>query len=441
MKSLKLNTLPRIALGLLLCLPAGRVRAAAGTPTQELMDYGFKSFGNGDYEDAVNDFEQVLTREPDNVEAKLALEKAKEELGRQKKNNKKKEDSAVKNSFAQAEEAEKTGDVGATIDSLWSILESDPQNKKAKKSLDKIRAQYEDKLNNQSQGTSDWNFDQGLLAYLDKDWSRAFDYFQEARRLQPTNEAATDTGQRAQTRLLSMIRQEQMGFYRESAKAFYNQGLVKEALSSWQKVLEINPQDEEARLGIAQSEEAIARLENKTRSDEVITMIEEALTLYADRKWEESLHEWQKIESRYPTVESAKEYITKIEAKLASLAKERESETVENKNSWRSSKKQTAVAFVPPSLTSTEGNFPEAIKNMETILRRDPSNIKVAQDMEKAKSRQQELADKYYKDGLIAYSQGKVSEAIRQWQIVLRIDPEHAKARQAVIKAQAESGT
>jgi tetratricopeptide (TPR) repeat protein len=141
-----------------------------------------------------------------------------------------------------------------------------------------------------------------------------------------------------------------------------------------------------------------------------------------------------------PTIESAPEYIAKINAKLSSIAKENSREAPGPSDSWRAPKKAPAAALVT-SLTPTEDNFPEAIKNMEEILRRDPSNIKVAQVLEKAKARQQELADKYYKDGLIAYSQGKVAAALRQWEIVLRIDPKHAKAHQAIVKAQAESGT
>jgi len=238
-----------------------------------------------------------------------------------------------------------------------------------------------------------------------------------------------------------MIQEEQVGFYRESAKAFYDQGLYQQALTSWQKVMEIKPEDTEARTGVKQSEEALARLENKVRSDEVIELIERALSLYAGRKWEDSLRVWQKILKKDPSVESAKEYITKIQSKLGELAKASVHESKSGGSSWRTPKKSTASFRIPSSLTSTEENFPEAIRNMEAILRRDPTNIKVAQGLEKAKSRQKELADKYYKDGLIAYSQGKLPEAIRHWQIVLRIDPDHAKARQAILKAQAESGT
>ena len=417
--------------------------ASAGTEmsTQELMDSGFKSCGNGEYQAAINYFEQVLSREPDNMEAKLALEKSQGELEEQKKSQTKKVETVATKDMSRAVMNEKNGDIIGMIDQIWNVLDADPKNKKANKSLEKMKSTYEDKLSNDNQGTAEWNFDEGVLAYMDKDWSRSFDFFQESRRLKPDDEATQDAGEHAQTRLLTMIHDEQTGFYRESAKALYDQGQYKDALVSWKRVAEANPNDVEAQQGITQSQEALARLETRQKSDQVIGMIEEALSLYADRKWQESLREWKKIRQVDPTVESAKEYITKINAQLASIARERAAEKAPvTDDSWRTAKKPVAaVTPTPTTLSSTEGNFPEAIKNMEAILRRDPNNLKVAQDLEKAKSRQQELAEKYYKDGLIAYSEGKVGEAIRQWQVVLRIDPEHAKARQAIVKAQAEA--
>jgi len=438
-----MKPMKKIVLFLALCLVALPAWADPETSTQELMDSGFKSCGNGEYQNAINYFEQVLTREPDNMEAKLALDKVRDELKEQTKDQKKKVETVTTKDMNMAQSAVKYGEIAGMIDNVWNMLDADPKNKKALKSLDDMRSDYENKLGNSARGTAEWNLDAGILAYLDKDWSRAFDYFQEARRLQPDNETAIDAGERAQGRLLGMIRDEQTGFYRESAKALYDQGQYKDALASWKKVADADPNDTEAKQGITQSEEALVRLETKERSNDIINMIEEALNLYADRKWQESLKEWKKIEKTDPTVESAKEYIAKINAQLASIAQEKASEkaTVTD-DSWRAPKKTAAPAVIATakSLTSTEVNFPEAIKNMEAILRRDPSNLKVAQDLEKAKSRQHELAEKYYKDGLIAYSEGKIPDAIRQWQVVLRIDPEHAKARQAIVKAEAESG-
>lgn len=415
--------------------------AATEASVQELTDSGFESFGNGDYTSAVRYFEQVLARDPNNDVAKLALERSKKELSTQKKQEKKEERKSSGENLTQGTRLYQTGDVTAAIDSFREILATDPKNKKAQKSLNDIRTKTEEKLGNETKDTPQWNLDQGTLAYLDGDWSRAFDFFQEARRLEPDNEMTQEASERAQEKLLTMVQEEQLGFYRESAKAFYDQGLYQQALTSWQRVMEMRPEDSEARNGIKQSDEALARLQNKVRSEDVILMIEKALSLYASRKWQESLREWERIQKTDPSVESAREYIVKIKGKLAELAKATAQIKAPSTAPWRAARKPTAVTVLPPTLTSTEENFPEAIRNMEIILKKDPSNIKVAQALEKAKSRQKELADKYYKDGLISYSQGKLPDAIRQWQIVLRIDPDHAKARQAILKAQAESGT
>ena len=47
-------------------------------------------------------------------------------------------------------------------------------------------------------------------------------------------------------------------------------------------------------------------------------------------------------------------------------------------------------------------------------------------------------ADKKYKEGLVMYAQGKASEAIRLWEIALRLNPNHEKATKALDRVKKE---
>jgi len=83
----------------------------------------------------------------------------------------------------------------------------------------------------------------------------------------------------------------------------------------------------------------------------------------------------------------------------------------------------------------------QTILKLEETLKKDPTNSKVSKELTKARARQQKLSDAFYKNGLIAYSQGNLGEAMRQCQIAVRINPQHDKARQLIWKARAELGT
>ena len=64
-------------------------------------------------------------------------------------------------------------------------------------------------------------------------------------------------------------------FYRRGARAFYEQGLYKESLESWAKVLNLRDDDVEALEGKARSEQAILLAEGKGRDNEVHDLLEQ----------------------------------------------------------------------------------------------------------------------------------------------------------------------
>lgn len=47
-------------------------------------------------------------------------------------------------------------------------------------------------------------------------------------------------------------------------------------------------------------------------------------------------------------------------------------------------------------------------------------------------------AQMHYEAGLIDYASGKLEDAVREWRMTLRMDPEHEKASNALNKVQRE---
>jgi hypothetical protein len=83
-------------------------------------------------------------------------------------------------------------------------------------------------------------------------------------------------------------------------------------------------------------------------------------------------------------------------------------------------------------------NFSERRMALESQQKRDPSNIKIQQELDKVVKMQDDESERIYKDGLIAYSQGNRSIAIEKWKQVLIVNPDHKKAEAALRKARAE---
>jgi len=96
------------------------------------------------------------------------------------------------------------------------------------------------------------------------------------------------------------------------------------------------------------------------------------------------------------------------------------------------------------------GNLEEAIRLWKVALKLDPSQEELLERLREAESRlfgsKKEMdhsADDLFQQGMDHYKNGKVAEAIRSWEDVLSINPEHVGAQAAIRsirKAQEENG-
>ncbi len=110
-----------------------------------------------------------------------------------------------------------------------------------------------------------------------------------------------------------------------------------------------------------------------------------------------------------------------------------------------SEKKRTdaARAFAQGVENFERGKLGDAQRSFEQVLALDPKHPQAhlyIQQIEKQKnpSRDPLGAQQHYEAGLIAYASGDLPQAIREWHIALRLDPENPKATAAVNKAENE---
>jgi tetratricopeptide (TPR) repeat protein len=192
------------------------------------------------------------------------------------------------------------------------------------------------------------------------------------------------------------------------AKGFllYKEGNYFDTISEWQKVLQFNPRRTELEEYMAKAKTCLADVERKTKDKEiearVSAMLTDGIDRYDAKSWiacikkMESVQETCRKEPFSKSLEyttQAKEYISKS---LEELAK-----TVRTK---------------APQGTTVDVSQPSQSEN----------------DLDSAG------ADKKYKEGLVLYAQGKTGEAINKWEIALRLNPDHERARKAIDRAKEE---
>jgi tetratricopeptide (TPR) repeat protein len=160
------------------------------------------------------------------------------------------------------------------------------------------------------------------------------------------------------------------------------------------------------------------------------------LEFYAEQNWTKALATFEQLAQVDPNFSTANEYIAKIKAHLSSAdytpGTSANADSLFRKN--RPSNQGNDSVKVPDNLN----NFDDRKRELESQLKRDPSNINIQRELDKVSKGQDDESEKIYKEGLIAYSQGNRGLAIQQWKQVLVINPDHKKASAALKKARAE---
>lgn len=405
------------------------------TPEDKILSQAFQAYMDGKDKLALSYFEEVIRINPKNQAAKRGLEKTKDRMKKADSVEKAKARVLAKAKFKEGEELEKTGDIVAAIDSYHAAIDAIPTFKRPQKKLKAIKARMS-KFGGDSKrlNLSQIAFARGVLAYLDRDWAKAYRIWSERYQIEPQNVSLANATARAEASFRKMMLSEQEDFFRRGARAFYEQGLYLQAKNSWSRVVALRPDDQEGLEGMARSEEALLRAIGKGRNNQIHDLLEEGLGHYAQQNWHKALNAFQRLTQLDPDFSTAKEYVAKINKILN--ANEYQPAAVASK-SWRDTRPSaqgSTTVQVPDKLE----NFVERRNELDSQLKRDPSNLRIQQELDNVIRAQEEESERIYKDGLIAYSQGNRAMAIQQWKQVLIIHPEHKKAQAALRKAMAE---
>lgn len=184
---------------------------------------------------------------------------------------------------------------------------------------------------------------------------------------------------------------------------------------------------------------------------------------YRGQKYNDAVNEWEKVLQMNPGRKELEDYASKVKAYLKDIERIKKEKEIEGRVSavfdegkadfdakkWiaciKTMEKAQAVCKNEPFTSSFEWNSKAQgyIDNSITELSKiayAKSEKKAAAQAEKQPEPEIDVqgSDKKYNEGLVLYAQGKTEDAIRMWEIAIRLNPGHEKAGKAIEKAREE---
>ncbi|MFB0526684.1 MAG: tetratricopeptide repeat protein [bacterium] len=479
-----------LALFLLLALsyiPA-QISAAEEVSSEEYLEQGLADYDSGDYKSAMENFSEALFLDPNNKQAKDYLEKAgrkflqevevkreseRIEILKRAKTVIAERKKKVKESYEKGIRHYKRGEFLRAGEGFNAVLEIEPEHKEAKKYLELIEKRLQDIVNKgEFRSVAELYYAQGIIFYIKSEWGKAISQWENVIKIDPSNKETSEFIEIAEKR-----RQEEEAFekaevlYRDGL-ASYNEGKINEAVKQLKEVIKFNPEHRKARELLAKAGEKVAEIKKEEEARKIRETVDKSyfrgIDYYAEGQFNKAIKEWKEVLRLNPTHAGAKEYLKKARDKVARAS----SRERERKTTTRSAKEEKIEVYYRQGINCyLAGEFKEAIRQWEEVLKMEPSHNGAREYVAKAKERlkisgegigyagyeeeieeyvkelettgttdeeKEELIAMHYQDGLVAYAHGDLSQAMKEWQIVLKLDPEHKKARRAIIKLQAE---
>lgn len=450
------------------------------------LEKGKNAFNSGYYKEAIGIFMDVLAEDPSNISAKRYLKKTgkiiieadarkhleeKEKLLKEVKEFEKK-DKLEKEVQLHVDTADKyTSEnnlAGAELE-YKKAIKLDPENELAKYGLldierkrkevvlqeeiarnrEKEAAQQKSELQKaqnakQTKKEIEIRIKAATVAFGNKELFLAETECKNVLKLQPDNKEAND--------LLEKIGEKQKqisGLLNEASRTLKNNQLIT-ANDRFNQVLEIEPENEKAKKGIMEIQNQIrTRMVKGDFSSLQNRYYTEGFYYYNKKDYAKAVSSWERAQTLEKSGISSsafdlqsyeiEEYVTRTKNLMTSKAdKEKAKKSFDSGMSAYKNKRYSSAtkyfreAFkLDPVLTEAD----KMLKESESAMQAEASRKPIAKEDTPPSAALVQESDKYYNQGLVFYASGQVEDAIKQWEVALRINPNHSKAKRALDKA------
>ncbi|MBU2614225.1 MAG: tetratricopeptide repeat protein, partial [Elusimicrobia bacterium] len=181
------------------------------------------------------------------------------------------------------------------------------------------------------------------------------------------------------------------------AKAYvsYYSGSLQKSINEWGKIFCLNAENDEIKEYLDKTKMLLKEMETE---DKLSGYYSNGIEKSKNKEYAAAINEWEKV------IELAKK-----ENMLSSL-------------DWNI-KAQHQITIALEQIKKNRDAYQKTINSSK-------NHQKDTKKAEKAKL-DVDSAEKYYNEGLVCYAQGKISEAIRLWELTIRLNPEHERAKKA----------
>ncbi len=425
---------------------------------KKLLQQGDQDFTNGKYEKAIAAYTEALELDKENKEAGQKLEQAKiaQEQARQAQKKEEEQKLQIKNHLEKGKTLYNGGNYQEALKEFQAVLSLDNTHKQAKEYVEKTNSKImelqkeeearktkEEKIKaslaraNELAGKE--NYKEALKEYenvlkLDKNNKKAREGQEKVKQLMVTREAKAKEEQKL--REMEAEKQAKLSGYLKKGETALKEGNVTKAIENYQEALRLDANNQTAKEGIEKAkalreakEKELAekkRAEEEKKAQEVAKAKKEKEEAEQKRKAEEERKAQELARAKKEKEEAEQKRKAEEERKAQELAKaKKEKEEAEQKQKAEEEKKAQEIARAKKDIEIAQKTEPEKEK-------------KELEQIEKIKREQQKKADDLTKKGKDLFQRGKYEEALKNFEEALQLNPLNAEAAEYKTKTEAQ---
>lgn len=417
---------------------------------KSLLAQGLLYFTSKEYKKSLLEYNQVLEIDPGNDEAEDYISKIEDLLD--EKRNKERRKLQAEQFYQSGIRNIRVNDFDAARDDFENVIAlikgyKDVQSRL--RSIDRLEAEYKNRLKRQRIQEIDKEFQNGLLFLAASKYKQALSSFERLIKIDPKNKIALRYIQTAKEALLQQqeeIVDENSPYFQIvnsliiSGKKLFNKKQYVESRDKWEKILKLFPKNKIATEFLLKCELKLNPASYKKFAER---LVDEGKEYLKEKKFKLALSNFELIKSISPNYPG----INKLIANANKVKVKKTAPTASKKEINR--RYQKGLAFYRKG---GQNNILNALKEFRWITKRDPLNTKVIIITNKIESqlrigkgevtvqkrklttKQKNLIRKYYFRGINFYSNNKFEKAITEWRKVLAIDSTHVKSKNNIRK-------
>jgi len=420
---------------------------------KKYMASGVDLFSKNELKLARQDFMNVLQLDPENSAAKDYIEKIDDKLNERKRYEQRLKE--AENFYLSGIKNLKESRFDDAVDDFENVLTLIPDYKDTKQRLSSIpemKKEFEKRERDKKLRLIDESFQSGLIALAESRYQDAISAFEKTLTLDPLNKLAPLYIQRAkdaQRLVEEEIVDENSSYFAfvnsliESGRKLYDSGKYKESKEKWEQILQLFPANK-----IANEYNFRCELQLKPDQREVMLnrLVSDGEELLKKRDYRGAYRKFQLAMSIDPSYPDIKNLVAKAEkgerfSGTASLSPVDINEIERRFN--------LGIAYYKKG---GEENMRKALAELRWVVSKDPDNVKAVVSVNKIEAQlrigsstekagtakltpeQEKLVRQYYYSGINYYSNNDFKRAIAEWRKVLAIDPNHEKAKNNIRK-------